>query len=341
MARKLGVLGSIGLTVAAALSVTPPAQAVPAFLSEQGRLFDKNGDPVTSAVDIRFAIYADASTTTALWTETQTSVAVDDGYFSAVLGDTTPLPDNLFNGAQRYLGVKIGTDAEMTPRQPLVSVPYAIVAQRVVNSSGDVIVDDTGAWKGSPTGLVGPAGATGPTGPTGPAGAAGPTGPTGPQGIQGAVGPTGPAGPTGPTGPTGPSGMNYSAAALGSIPNASTASNAGYSSAATTAYTAVTNDVALLWTKGYAFVSTTGGFIYTYPTYSTNGGTSWSIASGTSLPYGPIVGSAASSDNMTYNIGRVALTSGSTYTFGCYVGVSMATAVSSTPSCNVMAIVTH
>ena len=212
MARKLGVLGRMGIGMAV-LAAAGSALAVPPFLSEQGRLFDASGEPVDNPnLAIRFAIYSDEAGTALLWSETQ-AVVVDDGYFSAVLGDTsnggTALPSNLFEGSTRFLGVKVGSDDEMTPLQPIVSVPYALVARAIVDDNGDLVVNGDGEWVGSPTGLVGP---IGPTGPTGPTGATGATGPEGSRGAQGATGPTGPEGPrgtqgtTGSTGPTGPSG---------------------------------------------------------------------------------------------------------------------------------------
>lgn len=210
MARKLGVLGRMGIG-AAVVAAASSALAVPPFLSEQGRLFDASGEPVDNPnLAIRFAIYGDEAGTQTLWSETQ-AVVVDDGYFSAVLGDTsnggTALPANLFEGSTRFLGVKVGSDDEMTPLQPIVSVPYALVARAVVNDNGDVVVNGAGQWVGSPTGLVGP---TGPEGPRGPQGATGPTGPEGPRGTQGttgASGPTGPSGPPGIQGNQGPQGL--------------------------------------------------------------------------------------------------------------------------------------
>jgi len=209
MARKLGVVGRMGIGMAV-LAAAGSALAVPPFLSEQGRLFDASGEPVdNSNLAIRFAIYSDAAGTDLLWSETQ-AVVVDDGYFSAVLGDTsnggTALPSNLFEGSTRFLGVKVGSDDEMTPLQPIVSVPYALVARAIVNDNGDVVVNGEGEWVGSPTGLIGPTGPTGATGATGPEGARGrdgATGPTGPEGPRGTQGTTGSTGPTGPSGPPG------------------------------------------------------------------------------------------------------------------------------------------
>jgi hypothetical protein len=212
--RNLGILGS----AATVLGTAAVALAVPPYLSEQGRLFDDTGMPVANGtIAITFSIYAGASGGSPLWTETQ-MITTDDGYFSAVLGDMsnggTALPNDLFNGSTRYLGVTVASDGEMTPRQPLVSVPYALVARGVVNEDGDVVINPQGQWVGSPTGLVGPtgpagdAGARGATGAQGPTGPIGPTGPMGPGGANGVTGPTGPRGATGPTGPAGMNGNN-------------------------------------------------------------------------------------------------------------------------------------
>jgi hypothetical protein len=208
MARQLGTLGRIGIGFAV-IAAAGTALAVPPYLSEQGRLFDSTGDPVDATVSVTFSLYAASTGGAAIWTETQ-DVIVDDGYFSAVLGDGTAIGAGVFNGSTRYLGVKIGADAEMTPRQEITSVPYALVAQRVLNKDGDVIIDDNGAWQGPTAGLAGPTGPTGPTGPAGANGSIGPTGPTGaagPTGPGGANGATGPAGPAGSQGPTGPTGI--------------------------------------------------------------------------------------------------------------------------------------
>jgi hypothetical protein len=137
-------------------------------------------------VTVTFAFYSSAAGGTPLWQEPQI-VTLEDGYFSARLGTVTPFdPATLFDGASRYLGITIGTDTEMVPRQAVASVPYALVAGDVtgdihptsVTVNGVEIIDGTGAWVGSAP----PAGATGPVGPMGPPGPAGADGPPGPPG---------------------------------------------------------------------------------------------------------------------------------------------------------------
>ena len=220
------------------VSSADAAITVPDELTEQGRLLDANGVPVSGTVTLVFTLYDASMGGKTLWTETD-SVMLDSGYYSVVLGEVTPLPAGVFDGSTRYFGVKVNADPEMTPRQTVVSVPYALVADNAtgditphtVSVGGTTVIDDQGHWVGpggmgatGPTGPagppgpqgpagangapgpVGPAGAHGPAGAQGPAGPAGAQGPAGPAGAQGPVGPAGPIGPTGPVGPMGPMG---------------------------------------------------------------------------------------------------------------------------------------
>jgi len=183
------------------------AAGVPPMLTEQGRLIDSSGNPVTGSATFTFRIYATQSGGVALWTETQPPITLDSGYFSAQLGSSVPFTQAMFQtsataATSLYLGIQVNTDAELSPRQPLLTVPYAFVANNVVGDisptsisiNGQSVVDTNGNWvsTGSTTGLLGP---------TGPAGPAGPMGPTGPTGTTGPGGPTGPTGSTGLMGP--------------------------------------------------------------------------------------------------------------------------------------------
>ena len=105
--------------------VTMSPTVVPEVINYQGKLVDNTGVPVTATVSIVFSIYDVASGGTALWTETQSSVVVQDGIYNVLLGSTTPIPDAVFDRGDRWLGLKVGTDSEMTPRQRSTSVGYA------------------------------------------------------------------------------------------------------------------------------------------------------------------------------------------------------------------------
>ena len=112
-------------TVVVALSIAMATPNVfgqaPDSVSFQGRLTDAVGDAIdASGLSMTFALYKGA---TKVWEETQ-SVDVIDGIFNVLLGAVTPLDTVRFN-TPIDLGVKVGADAEMTPRTPLASAAYA------------------------------------------------------------------------------------------------------------------------------------------------------------------------------------------------------------------------
>ena len=101
---------------------------IPTYISYQGRLLDSNGDPMADVEhDIVFNIYVDDVTSTPLWTSGILTGTPTDGLFSIHLG---PIPSSVFiEGSQRYLGITIDSDPEMTPRTEITSVPYSYRAQ--------------------------------------------------------------------------------------------------------------------------------------------------------------------------------------------------------------------
>jgi hypothetical protein len=62
-------------------------------------------------------------------------VPVTGGLFSVILGSAIPLPDSVFNGEDRYLGISINGGEEIDPRTQLTSAPGAAVSRRV---AGDI-----------------------------------------------------------------------------------------------------------------------------------------------------------------------------------------------------------
>lgn len=98
----------------------------------QGKLTNPDGTNVTNNnYNIVFSIYTVASGGSAVWTETQ-SVSTIDGVFQVALGSVTALPGSIdFNGSSIYLGLKVGVDAEMTPRLRFTSSPYAFNSDKL------------------------------------------------------------------------------------------------------------------------------------------------------------------------------------------------------------------
>ena len=108
-------------------------------VSYQGFLQDDNGSPLSGPVDLTFRIYAASSGGSSLWTESFNDVALENGVFSIVLGQTSPLTETLFNGNARWLETSVDGTA-LTPRRPFTSVPYAMysnVAEIALNGAPD------------------------------------------------------------------------------------------------------------------------------------------------------------------------------------------------------------
>lgn len=99
----------------------------------QGKLVNDDGTNVSDGnFSITFTLYDGPNGGAAnLWDEVQT-VAVADGVFRVELGSVDNSIANVdFNQNTLYLGVKVGTDTEMTPRVRFAAVPYAFMAEKV------------------------------------------------------------------------------------------------------------------------------------------------------------------------------------------------------------------
>lgn len=113
-------------TVLGLLSVATVAlSSVPPLLNYQGLLRDGVGDIVPDGnYSVTFRIWDAESAGTVLWQEGRL-IAVQDGLFTVLLGSIVSIPDTLFSNPDRWIGLQVGLDTEMTPRQRLVSVPFA------------------------------------------------------------------------------------------------------------------------------------------------------------------------------------------------------------------------
>ena len=99
--------------------------AVPEMINYQGVLRDAMGTPLDTTVNMTFTIYDAATNGTILWTETQGFITTIGGLFTVLLGSGTPIPPEVFEETDRWLGVAVGADPEMTPRQRIASSAYA------------------------------------------------------------------------------------------------------------------------------------------------------------------------------------------------------------------------
>lgn len=130
---------------------SPAQAAINQQINFQGKLTNPDGTNVTNGTySIRFRIYNHAtndaanscSANSCLWEETQGSVSVTDGNFQVALGSVnTALATSVdFNTTPLYLGIKVSSDSEMTPRIQFTAAPYAFNSEKLggVTSAGYV-----------------------------------------------------------------------------------------------------------------------------------------------------------------------------------------------------------
>ena len=126
------------ISMLAAVAIATPAAALaaaPESIPIQGVLTDSAGNPVDTEVAMVFSLYTTEVGGTAIWTESQ-SVLVEEGFFTAYLGDVTTLDLVLFRDNENlWLGVRVGVDPEMG-RVFVGSNPFAGYAEYCGNLSG-------------------------------------------------------------------------------------------------------------------------------------------------------------------------------------------------------------
>jgi hypothetical protein len=98
---------------------------VPTILNYQGYLTDTLDVPIDDSLDMTFKIFDAASAGNELWSETQTDVSVERGVFSVLLGETTPIPDSVFEATDRWLELTLEGPHVLSPRTRITAVGYA------------------------------------------------------------------------------------------------------------------------------------------------------------------------------------------------------------------------
>jgi hypothetical protein len=98
------------------------AAAVSARIPLQGRLTDAGGRPLDGSYVIRFRLYSASSGGVVLCEDTNT-VSVEQGLFTTDIYGCSAYD---VDGKALYLGVRVGSDPEMTDRLPIYPAPYAM-----------------------------------------------------------------------------------------------------------------------------------------------------------------------------------------------------------------------
>jgi hypothetical protein len=130
---------TVGLSLAQGPGDAPQGVTTiaPGAIPIQGRLTNTSGNPLSGTYSIMFRLYETDLGGTAVCTDTR-SVNVVNGLFSDYM-------DGCYNditGQKLWLGVQVGGDQEMLPRQLILPVPYAISLVPKAEISGTVGSND-------------------------------------------------------------------------------------------------------------------------------------------------------------------------------------------------------
>jgi len=168
MVFGLAVIFSISIFI----DISRAATGINKQINYQGKLTDGAGVSVADGnYNFKISLYTVSTGGTPVWTArgtvgtpTARSVAIANGIFSIMLGDTVAGDNALtldFSQDAYYLGITVGSDAEMTSRKRIGSVPQAYNSNNLI---GDGFVKITGVPTGSTvdagTVYVNPASAT-------------------------------------------------------------------------------------------------------------------------------------------------------------------------------------
>ena len=146
---KLGALLFLGLFVFSYTRVHTPLRVEAATadtINFQARLYNSSGNKVTDGnYSIAFTLYDAISNGNTLWSETQASVSVKNGYFSVPLGSVTAFSGSIDWSQDKWLTMNVNSDGEMNPRIKLTATPYAFQAGQAdsLTTSGGTVSGDS------------------------------------------------------------------------------------------------------------------------------------------------------------------------------------------------------
>jgi hypothetical protein len=159
LAGVMLLLGGIALAKEASPeSPQDTTEAVSTAFTYQGEL-KKGSSPVNDTCDMRFRLYATASTGAQVGSSINATVPITNGLFTVVLNEGGEFGDSAFTGDRRWLRVEVKCTGESTytdlGRQELTAAPYALSLRpgaviSGTNASGSILhVENTGGGTGS------------------------------------------------------------------------------------------------------------------------------------------------------------------------------------------------
>jgi hypothetical protein len=107
--------------------------AVPRTIHYQGRLTQSDGTPITGAFTVTLRLYDAPTGGARLWEEQHTLslTRTDNGVFSVTLGAAVPFDEAITFDEPVWLTTEVNDEGELSPRQLLAAVSYAINADTV------------------------------------------------------------------------------------------------------------------------------------------------------------------------------------------------------------------
>ena len=114
--------------------------AIPRVINYQGRLTDKDDNPLTGNFLVTFRFYDVEKEGQPIWEEGHI-LSIRNGMFNVLMGSVKPLEMD-FN-KDLWLGMEVASDGEMTPRIKLASSVYALNAKSIdMISSSQLLRND-------------------------------------------------------------------------------------------------------------------------------------------------------------------------------------------------------
>ena len=130
----LNIIVVICVIASSVFAVVPQLIHYQGFLAASG----PGNNPINGTFDVTFSIWDQETNGTLLWSETHIGVVVDVGKFNVLLGSEMTLNESHFNDSVRFLEIVVGVDT-LTPRNQLVSVPFAFRVATVDGAAGGEI----------------------------------------------------------------------------------------------------------------------------------------------------------------------------------------------------------
>ena len=127
---------AIAVFLLAICLVTPVLGAINPILNYQGSLKDSSGAAYPDgSYAFVFTIYNTAIGGLGLWSESQ-MVEVKDGLLHAYLGSVNPFNATIFDNSPLWLGIKLGSEPEFSPRHAIGSAVFSFLSGNSMSLGG-------------------------------------------------------------------------------------------------------------------------------------------------------------------------------------------------------------